>query len=94
MVQVLLKYISNMLDHISSNGLRYLRWGGRGLCLEAEKTRSVENLEKPPRIPGSNAPFVRRSSHIELGLVVEAVQITAIPSLNSDFSNANLELKI
>jgi hypothetical protein len=25
------------------NGLRYWRWGGRGLCLGAEKTRSEEN---------------------------------------------------
>ena len=26
-----------------TNGLRYLRWGGRGLCLGAEKTRSQKN---------------------------------------------------
>jgi hypothetical protein len=25
------------------NGLRYWRWGGRGLCLGAEKTRSQKN---------------------------------------------------
>ena len=25
------------------NGLRYWRWGGRGLCLRAEKTRSQKN---------------------------------------------------
>jgi|CXWL01.1.fsa_nt_gi hypothetical protein len=34
------------MDHIGNyfmlppNGLRYWRWGGRGLCLGAEKTRS------------------------------------------------------
>jgi hypothetical protein len=25
------------------NGLRYWRWGGRGFCLGAEKTRSQKN---------------------------------------------------
>jgi hypothetical protein len=25
------------------NGLRYWRWGGHGLCLRAEKTRSQKN---------------------------------------------------
>ena len=28
---------------VLSNGLRYLRVGGRGFCLGAEKTRSEEN---------------------------------------------------
>ena len=27
------------------NGLRYWRWGGRGLCLGAEKTRSQNALD-------------------------------------------------
>ena len=33
------------------NGLRYLRVGGRGLCLGAEKTRSQKNACKPRRLP-------------------------------------------
>ena len=33
------------------NGLRYLRVGGRGLCLGAEKTRSQKNACKSRRIP-------------------------------------------
>ena len=33
------------------NGLRYWRWGGRGLCLGAEKTRSQKNARKCRRIP-------------------------------------------
>ena len=33
------------------NGLRYLRVGGRGQCLRAGKTRSVENAWKCRRIP-------------------------------------------
>jgi len=34
-----------------SNGLRYLRVGGRGQCLGAGKTRSEENARKCRRIP-------------------------------------------
>jgi len=30
---------------------RYWRWGGRGFCLGAEKTRSEENAWKSHRIP-------------------------------------------
>ena len=33
------------------NGLRYLRVGGRGFCLGAEKTRSQKNACKSRRIP-------------------------------------------
>jgi hypothetical protein len=33
------------------NGLRYLRWGGRGLCLGAGKTRSQKNAHKSRRLP-------------------------------------------
>jgi len=33
------------------NGLRYLRVGGRGQCLGAEKTWSQKNAPKPRRIP-------------------------------------------
>jgi hypothetical protein len=32
-----------MLCKGRANGLRYLRVGGRGFCLGAEKTRSEEN---------------------------------------------------
>jgi hypothetical protein len=34
-----------------ANGLRYWRWGGRGQCLGAEKTRSQKNACKSRRIP-------------------------------------------
>jgi len=34
-----------------SNGLRYWRWGGLGLCLGAGKTRSRESSRKWQRIP-------------------------------------------
>ena len=34
-----------------ANGLRYLRVGGRGQCLGAEKTRSQKNTCKPRRLP-------------------------------------------
>ena len=34
-----------------ANGLRYLRVGGRGQCLGAEKTRSQKNAQKCGRIP-------------------------------------------
>jgi len=33
------------------NGLRYLRVGGRGQCLGAEKTQSQKNAPKPRRLP-------------------------------------------
>ena len=33
------------------NGLRYLRVGGRGQCLGAEKTRSQKNAPKSRRLP-------------------------------------------
>jgi hypothetical protein len=32
-----------MIYKEAPNGLRYLRWGGRGFCLGAGKTRSQEN---------------------------------------------------
>ena len=35
----------------SFNGRRYWHWGGRGLCLEAGKTRSQKNARKCRRIP-------------------------------------------
>jgi hypothetical protein len=31
-------------DIKQANGLRYWRWGGRGQCLGAEKTRSQKNV--------------------------------------------------
>jgi hypothetical protein len=33
------------------NGLRYLRVGGRGLCLEAEKNSKPEKCSKKPQNP-------------------------------------------
>jgi hypothetical protein len=37
------KTVLHLLFALPSNGLRYWRWGGRGLCLGAEKTRSQKN---------------------------------------------------
>ena len=34
-----------------SNGLRYLRVGGRGFCLGGGQTRSQKNARKPRRLP-------------------------------------------
>ena len=39
------------LMQVLANGLRYWRWGGRGLCLGAGKTRSQKNARKCRRIP-------------------------------------------
>ena len=36
---------------LAPNGLRYLRVGGRGLCLRAGKTQSQKNACKSRRIP-------------------------------------------
>jgi hypothetical protein len=33
------------------NGLRYWRWGGRGLCLGVGKARSQKNAPKTRRLP-------------------------------------------
>jgi len=40
------------------NGVRYWRWGGRGFCWGAEKTRSQKILEKAAESPASSARFV------------------------------------
>jgi hypothetical protein len=52
--EVVVKESLPMSDfNISSlpNGLRYWRWGGRGFCMGAEKTRSEENAYTSRRIP-------------------------------------------
>jgi len=38
-------------DYSSPNGVRYPQVGGRGLCLEAKKTRSRKNAPKTRRLP-------------------------------------------
>jgi len=55
--------IANLLDLfdlfgicLKPNGLRYLRVGGRGFCLGAEKTRSQKMLENAAESPASGAP--------------------------------------
>ena len=44
----------------AANGLRYLRVGGRGLCLGAGKTRSQKMLVNRADSHTSGARFVRR----------------------------------
>jgi len=49
-----------LLFALPSNGLRYLRVGGRGFCLGAGKTRSQKNLENAAESHTSGARFVGR----------------------------------
>ena len=50
-VMVSLIFIEPLFCKKLPNGLRYWRWGGRGFCLGAEKTRSQKNACKSRRIP-------------------------------------------
>jgi len=48
--------IQNFFLNKQANGLRYWRWGGRGLCLGVEKLEARKMLEKPHRTHLSSAP--------------------------------------
>ncbi len=49
--QSLSEFAFTLFCKTATNGLRYLRVGGRGFCLRAEKTRSQKNARKCRRIP-------------------------------------------
>ena len=53
---ILIAHFHPFIDELP-NGLRYWRWGGRGLCLGAGKTRSRKLLENGAESPASSAPW-------------------------------------
>ena len=58
----LLFALCSLLFALPSNGLRYLRVGGRGFCLGAGKTRSQKNARKCRRIPSVGCTTKERGS--------------------------------
>jgi hypothetical protein len=48
-----------MVARQTPNGVRYWRWGGRGFCLGAGKTRSQKMLENAAESLASSARCVR-----------------------------------
>jgi hypothetical protein len=59
---------SESLDKCSN---RYPRWGGRGLCLEAEKTEARKMLENRAESPASSARFVGQISLVHTFAALE-----------------------
>jgi hypothetical protein len=49
---------------LAANGLRYWRWGGRGLCLGAKKLEAKKMLEKAAESPASGARCVTKMKQV------------------------------
>jgi len=55
---------SMFLETLDRCSHRYWRWGGRGLCLGAEKLEARKMFEKTAESPASSARFVRQPARL------------------------------
>ena len=87
--------------------MRYLRWGGRGFCLGAGKTRSEKNARKCRRIPSVQCTLcwanpilqdspIENQNQSQLDLILHATKFLAMLTLQKPklWKNKNARAKL
>jgi hypothetical protein len=73
------------------NGLRYLRVGGRGQCLRAEKTRSQKNAPKSRRLPHVRCTLCWHAFDLQDSLIYFTFTLFKIGRMPALFVSSNHE---